>query len=139
MATRGWQSVTLSDIGMKAFPKQPAKAAHAPQERRSKYRAVKTSVNGWTFDSKAEAARYQHLLTLGAVGHVRNLELQPRFPIALNGRVIANYVADFRYEELDAFGWREVVEDVKGMKTPVYRLKKKLVEAQYGIQIREVR
>jgi hypothetical protein len=35
--------------------------------------------------------------------------------------------------------WRDVVEDVKGLPTPVYKLKKKLVEAQYGIQIRETR
>lgn len=118
--------------------------------RRSKYHAVRTTVHGVTFASKAEARRYQDLLLLGAAGEIRNLELQPKFPIRSNGEVVAAYVADFRYEERYGMvvpqapipwchGWRDVVEDVKGMKTPVYRLKKKLVEVQYGIQIREVR
>lgn len=117
----------------------------------SKYRAVPTTVNGFRFASKAEARRYQELLLLGKAGEIRNLELQPRFPIASGGVRVADYVADFRYEErypsqacngmclCAHWRWRDVVEDVKGVKTPVYRLKKKLVEAQHGITIREVR
>lgn len=115
----------------------------------SKYRAVPTTVNGFRFASKAEARRYQELLLLGKAGEIRNLELQPRFPITSGGVRVADYVADFRYDEIAVHGtnglggpaheWRDVVEDVKGVKTPVYRLKKKLVEAQHGITIREVR
>lgn len=111
---------------------------------RSKYRAVPTVVNGVRFASKKEARRYQDLLLLGMAGEIRNLELQPRFPITVNGERVADYVADFRYQEkrnvmcFEGVGpiyykWFDVVEDVKGMKTPVYRLKKKLVEAQHGI------
>jgi len=114
---------------------------------RSKYGAVKTTVHGRTFDSKAEARRYLELLARHIV--IRNLELQPRFPLkGADGSIIGVYVADFRYQEskhhhgpdgeFDA--WTEdIVEDVKGVLTPVYRLKKKLFEAQYNIQIREVR
>lgn len=115
----------------------------------SKYRAVPTTVNGFRFASKAEARRYQELLLLGKAGEIRNLELQPRFAITSAGQRVAEYVVDFRYEERFflktsdgaplGWSWRDVVEDVKGVKTPVYRLKKKLVEAQHGITIREVR
>jgi hypothetical protein len=141
VASRGWENVTLAEIGMKAFPKQGKKAAGVPQVKRSKYRAIRTEVNGFVFASKREAARYRELLVLGAEGKLRDLELQPRFPIVLNGRTIATYIADFRYQTVpwDYEPVENVVEDVKGMKTPVYNLKKKLVEAQYNIQIREIR
>ncbi len=118
------------------------------QVKRSKYRAVPTLNRGIRFASKAESRRYDELLLLGMAGEIRNLELQPRFPITVAGVTVADYVADFRYEErndwtftrdgCEAYAWCPVVEDVKGMPTPVYRLKKKLVESLYGIQIREI-
>jgi hypothetical protein len=104
---------------------------------------------GWRFASKGEAARYEELLLLGAAGELRNLELQPRFPLRVNGVEVSTYVADFRYDErtyaphapgakwLDPFVWADVVEDFKGLRTPMYRLKRKLVEALYGFTIRE--
>jgi hypothetical protein len=117
---------------------------------RSKYRAVPTVIHGVRFASKAEARRYQELLLLGMAGEIRNLELQPRFPLHVGGVKVGDYVADFRYEEkrnvmcFEGVGpiyykWFDVVEDVKGVRTPVYRMKKKHVEAEYGIAIREVR
>jgi hypothetical protein len=111
---------------------------------RSKYRAVPTVIHGVRFASKAEARRYQELLLLGMAGEIRNLELQPRFPLHVGGVKVGDYVADFRYEALVRWvgsgpGWFDVVEDVKGVRTPVYRMKKKHVEAEYGIAIREVR
>src|SRR5678815_744184 len=129
------------------------KASGWPVVKRSKYRATPTWVHGFRFASKAEARRYHELLLMGMAGEIRNLELQPRFPIMVAGEKVAEYVADFRYEreiercrEGEDGGimasweeWIDVVEDVKGMKTPVYRLKKKLVEAQHGIVIREIR
>ena len=99
--------------------------------RRHKYGAVKTVVDGITFPSKAEARRYGELQMLG----VRDLELQPKFPVVINGAKICTYIADFAYLEINGDA---VIEDVKGMKTPVYRLKKKLVEALYGITITEI-
>lgn len=106
-----------------------------------KYRAQATEVDGIRFSSKAEAARFLELKLLEKAGEVRELELQPRFTLCApvgHSRVptrVCDYVADFRYRE----GPRGmlVIEDVKGMKTPVYRLKKKWFEAQYGIEIRE--
>lgn len=116
--------------------------------QRSKYRAVPTVVHGFRFASKAEASRYSELLLLGAAGQLRNLELQPRFDLHVGGVKVGTYVADFRYEERAwAPGvlwsslpeWRDVVEDVKGVRTPIYALKAKHMKAEYGITIREVR
>jgi hypothetical protein len=102
--------------------------------KRHKYGAVKTEVDGIVFASKKEAKRYQELKLLRKAGKIAALELQPSFDLVVNGVKVGRYVADFRYAEQDL----EVVEDAKGYKTDIYRLKKKMVEAQYGIEIREV-
>lgn len=100
----------------------------------SKYNAVKTEIDGRVFASRAEARRYSELSLLEKVGEISNLECQPVYQIFMNKKHICNYIADFRYTERGAV----IVEDVKGVKTPVYKLKKKLVEAQFGITITEV-
>jgi hypothetical protein len=102
----------------------------------SKYRAVRTTVDGVTFASRAEANRWQELRLLERAGHIADLEYQPRYPLRVNGIVVATYVADSRYR--DVLRDRLVVEDVKGVRTPVYRLKKKLMRACHGIDITEV-
>lgn len=96
----------------------------------NKYRAKKTEIDGIVFDSKREAARYQDLKLLERVGAIRDLKLQPKYPLKVEGKLIATYVADFTY--FDAQMLRPVVEDAKGFKTPVYRLKKKLFLVLYG-------
>jgi hypothetical protein len=100
----------------------------------SKYRAVRTTVDGITFASKAEARRYQELKMLVKAGVIGDLRLQPRYPFVVNRVKIGAYVGDFLYERDGV----EIVEDVKGVLTPVYRLKKKLMKAIYGIEIQEV-
>jgi len=67
---------------------------------------------------------------------IRDLELQPEFPVVVEGRHICVYKADFRY--VDLVTGEVVTEDSKGMRTPVYKLKKRLVEALYPVTIREV-
>lgn len=101
--------------------------------KRSKYGAKKTVVDGITFDSQAEATRYGVLKIVQASGLIRDLRLQVPYQITVNGKKVCRYVADFVYIESD----KEVVEDVKGMKTPVYNLKKKLMEAVFGVVIFE--
>ena len=101
--------------------------------KRSKYGAKKTVVDGITFDSMAEAARYSVLKILQAGGLISDLRLQVKYDIAVNSKKVCRYVADFVYSE----NGKEVVEDVKGMKTPVYNLKKKLMEAVFGVVILE--
>ena len=103
---------------------------------RSKYRAIPTRVDGVRFASKAEASRFVELKLLEKAGKIQDLELQPSFPVTLNGVRICVYKADFVYR--DVASKQVITEDVKGFKTPVYRLKKKMVEAIYGITITEV-
>ena len=104
----------------------------------NKYRAVRTEVAGIMFDSKREAARYMELMLMERAGEISHLELQPRFDCVIDGKKICTYRGDFKYFA----GNRGVVEDVKSpytAKNPVYRLKKKLVEALYpGVTIQEV-
>lgn len=101
--------------------------------RKTKYRAVRTVVDGITFASKREAARYGVLRTLAQAGKISGLTLQPRFPLLVNGTKIGEYRADFRYVE----GGKVIIEDCKGFRTRQYIQKRKHVEAQYGITIRE--
>lgn len=101
----------------------------------SKYRAVKTEIDGIVFDSKGEARRYAELKLLEKAGQIAGLEVQPLFPCIVNGKRVCVYRADFVYFENNT----RVVEDFKGFRTPTYRLKKKLAEACHpGLQIREV-
>jgi hypothetical protein len=100
----------------------------------SKYKAVATHVDGIRFPSMAEARRYSELQALERAGIIKKLELQPRFDICINGKLCFFYKADFAYEENGA----QITEDVKGMKTDVYALKKKCVEAAYNIKITEI-
>lgn len=116
--------------------------------RRSKYGATKTEIDGIVFASRKEANRYCALKMLEAVGQIRALRLQPEFPCwtsagkGYTDKPIGAYRADFAYEQSYTVNgdlkWRGVVEDVKGFKTPLYRWKKKHVEAQYGITVVEV-
>lgn len=101
----------------------------------SKYNAKKTEVDGIVFDSKAEARRYGELKLLEQNGYIRDLVLQPTFVLTVNGTKLGEYRADFAYYDNEAY--RDVVEDVKGVKTPIYRWKKRHMLAQYGIEILE--
>jgi len=119
--------------------KRPAKASSVPQKRRSKYRAIPTVIDGIRFASKREAARYSELKLLAKAGEIWSLYLQPSYDLHVgltDETCIGRYVADFSYTDVKT--GEIVVEDAKGFKTPLYRWKKKHVEAQYGITIREV-
>lgn len=105
----------------------------------SKYHAKKTTVDGITFDSKREADRYLVLKDMEEDGSIEDLRSQVRYELVpafdVDGRHYrpVYYVADFVYVE----DGKEVVEDVKGMRTDVYRLKSKLFARRYGMSIRE--
>lgn len=110
----------------------------------NKYGARRTSIDGIVFASLAESKRYLELKALEAAGHIYGLELQPRFELAPSVRFSGaaratpalRYVADFKY--IDHLG-NEIVEDVKGRPTEGYRIKKHLMLAVHGIEIKEVR
>lgn len=101
----------------------------------SKYGNHRVTEDGITFDSLAELRRYRELKMLQVAGHITVLEVHPRHVIMVNGVHVCDYVADFYYIEADG---QERVEDVKGVRTAVYRLKKRLMQAVLGIEVIEV-
>jgi len=105
--------------------------------RRSKYGAKRVQFDGINFHSIAEANRYAWLSVLAMKGEIRQLELQPEYKLAVNGLKICSYRADFKY--IDAKTGCEIVEDVKGYPTPIYKLKKALVKAIHNIDIVEIK
>lgn len=106
---------------------------------RSKYHAKKTVVDGITFDSKREADRYLVLKSMEEDETIEDLRRQVRYELVpafdVDGRHYrpVYYVADFVYVE----DGKTVVEDVKGMRTDVYRLKSKLFARRYGMSVKE--
>ncbi len=101
----------------------------------NKYKAKKVTIDGIKFDSMAEGRRYRALKLLERAGEVTDLELQPKYDLMVNGTKVGFYKADFRYKRNGEL----VVEDVKGMKTTTYNLKKRMVKAIYGIDILETK
>ena len=106
-----------------------------------KYRNKRIVLDGIRFDSKKEAIRWAELRMLEKAGKISGLERQVRFELVpaqyVGGRLKERpcvYVADFRYLE----GGKAVVEDTKGVKTPEYIIKRKLLLKVYGIAIKEV-
>ena len=67
-------------------------------------------------------------------GEITDLELQPRFRMEVNGTHVCDYIADFRYQK----GEKTMVEDAKGVRTDVYRIKRKLLKAIHDIDVVEV-
>lgn len=108
---------------------------------KSKYHAKKTIVDGITFDSAREARRYQELKLLERAGEIRGLRRQVRFELLpafdVDGKHYrpTTYIADFTYT--DAKTGKKIVEDVKGMRTDVYKLKAKMFAHRYGVPILE--
>lgn len=107
----------------------------------NKYRNKKVYYNGKTLDSKREAKHYIKLLWLQECGEITDLQTQVKFELQphfkLNDKTIRaiTYVADFTY--YDRNGKYHVV-DTKGFRTETYKVKKKLFEYKFGIEIEEV-
>lgn len=108
---------------------------------KSKYHATKTVIDGITFDSKREAKRYQELKLMERAGKIRCLRRQVRFELLpafdAGGKHYrpTSYIADFVYT--DCGTGEVVVEDVKGVRTDVYRLKSKMFAHKFGVAILE--
>ena len=112
---------------MMGCPRQPA-------QKESKYHAQKVEVDGIKFDSKKESRQWKELCMLEASGGISNLrrlvsfELQPKYTNNKGEHIRAiNYVADFVYEK----DGKTYVQDTKGIRTDVFKLKKKLFEAKF--------
>ncbi|WP_249277503.1 DUF1064 domain-containing protein [Pandoraea sp. PE-S2R-1] len=106
----------------------------------SKYRNEKCVVDGIKFDSRKEARRWQQLVLMRDAGEITDLERQVVYVLApavrINGRLAPplRYIADFVYERGD----KTIVEDVKGMITPEYRIKRHLMAVK-GLSIVEIK
>lgn len=109
-------------------------------EKKSKYSSAKTDIDGIRFDSKKEAEFYAELKLRERAGVISHLRLQPRYLLQEafkhKGKQYREieYVADFEYVENGV----TVVVDVKGFRTAVYMIKKKLFLYKYGDKVRFV-
>lgn len=106
-----------------------------------KYRNVPTiTSDGIRHPSKRQAKRWEELKLLEKTGHIVNLRREVAYKLCVGGYLIATYRADHVYAwkngQIGASG--EVVEDSKGVRTPVFNLKAKLMKAIYGIEVKLV-
>lgn len=121
----------------------------------NKYGAKKITdpATGFVFDSKKEFHRWCELRLLERAGKITDLKRQVKYELIpkQDGERAVFYVADFVYDVpvhkqsvneqghiVFSDGYITVVEDAKGYKTEVYRLKKKLMQWVHGIKIQEV-
>ena len=109
----------------------------------SKYKNKKVVVDGHKFDSIKESHRYGELKLLERAGKIKDLELQPKFELIPTIRTDKetlhkiSYIADFMYQDCES--GKMIVEDVKGYKTDVYLLKKRLFLQKYtDYEFREI-
>ena len=108
---------------------------------RNKFGNKKITFMGETFDSKREYERYRELRLMERAGAIHDLMRQVKFLLVPaqyeNGKCVERpvyYIADFTYWEGD----KMIVEDAKGVRTPEYIIKRKLMLQQHGVRIREV-
>ena len=110
--------------------------------KRQKYGNSKITIDGIRFDSKREAQRWQELRLMERAERITDLRRQVKFVLipsqrGEDGKVIEKqvaYIADFVYLK----DGKTVVEDSKGYRTEVYRLKKKMMLYFFHIRIQEV-
>lgn len=98
-----------------------------------KYRNKRVVVEGRKFPSVREGTRYQKLRLAQKAGAISDLRLQVTYKLAVNRVHITSYRADFVYVR----GGETVVEDSKGMRLPLFKIKAALMKAIYGIIILE--
>ena len=103
--------------------------------RQSRYGVKRIEIEGVVFDSADEGRRYQMLLQEERLGRIRDIRRQVPYRFEEKGRLCFTYRSDFNYIVVET--GEEIVEDVKGVRTEIYKLKKKLIEARFGIVISE--
>lgn len=110
----------------------------------AKYRNERVEEGGIKFDSKLEARRYRELLTEQAAGLIRELEVHVPFALhvtAPNGARIrvGSIEVDFKYVTVcDAKLHLEDTKSAPTRRLEVYRLKRKMLEAEYGLELVEI-
>lgn len=124
--------------------------------KKSKYGNKKVTAMGRKFDSIGERDRYFYLSEAQRRGEIKNLRCQVKFPMVVNDLHVCDYFADFVYEKhtsprlvinksearlcnLDLVDFVEIIEDFKGVQTDVFKLKRKLMRACHGQEIKIVK
>ena len=117
---------------------------HFVSDRTNKFHARPIVVDGERFDSTGEASRWGELRYLEKAGQIFALRRQVSFALHAGDRpdlkTVGTYVADFTYDEPFSVGQadscRRVVEDFKGLDTPLSRWKRKHLELEYGLIVK---
>jgi hypothetical protein len=130
-------------MSFKGFKLVDGKLVKKQETKGKKFGNKKVVVDGITFDSTKESIHYGKLKLLKKAGEIEDFFCQVKFSIDVNKKHIANYFLDFEVWHLD--GTKEYI-DVKGfdtkrkkyITTDVFQIKKKLVEAIYGITIKNL-
>lgn len=133
----------------RTFPPKAARASAAgdnlsgapaatPSQKawKNKYRAQPVVTDEGRFASKKEYADWTALKVQERLGYISHLERQVRFPLTINGQLICTFIADAVF--FDRASNKRVVADSKGVLTPVYKLKKKLMKALLNITVHEL-
>ena len=114
------------------------------QKKNNKFGNKIVYVDGMKFDSEFENQRWEDLKNMQRAKEIKNLRRQVKFELQpsyiKNDKVIQpiNYVADFVYYDINKRGF--IIEDTKGYKTEIYKLKKKIFEYKYpDLEIKEIR
>ena len=117
-------------------------AAEKPAQRRNKFNARRTTIDGITYHSAREAKICHEFRLMERAGEIQWLELQPKYEFTVNGEVIGSYTADAKYFDMrkgDQHGWHVV--DVKSpatAKLPAFKRNVKLMMACHGIEVEVV-
>lgn len=104
--------------------------------KKSKYKSRRVKIDGIAFASTREGKRYMDLRLLERAGEISMLTCQPKYPIVINDIPICTVILDFSY--IDKSG-ETIIEDVKGLDMVVSKLKRKLVKACHGIEVRLIK
>jgi hypothetical protein len=104
--------------------------------KKNKHNAKKVVIDNITFDSKHEGARYSELKLMLGAGLISDLKIHPVYPIVYKETRICDVILDFAYSKPNSV---RIYEDAKGQDTDYSRLKRKLVEAFYGIKVELIR
>jgi hypothetical protein len=135
-ATEEWLNRYLARSD--ALKAHEVQMAQPPKPKRPKYHNVPTqSADGIVHDAKGECERWEELRLLERAGSIRSLRRQVPYALVVSGVLVCTYIADFVYED----GAATVVEDRKSPRTrqlAAFRIKRKLMLACHGIEVREV-
>lgn len=136
MTKNARQFSTLKPRRAAAADGSPFASAAAPSQKawKNKYRAQPVVTDEGRFASKKEYADWCALKLREKAGLITHLQRQVKFPLTINAQLVTTFIADAVFFE----NGKRVVVDSKGVQTPVYRLKKKLMRALLNIEVQEI-